>query len=187
MRGRLLKFLKDRTATDSQTSRTCGVLFLVISLTIVLPPVVIDLLMGGKALNIMAYILTGRETGIGLDLLGPVLVTFFLPATIASIMGVTLLLGTFERRRCGKLLLWYFGFSVFMLVWPLLPIPWTALGIGQTYAMWLGRFSWTAMMGLTFMEGWAIFPHALAIVTLWSLLLFIGWSTLVQSGEEALE
>ena len=41
-------------------------------------------------------------------------------------------------------------------------------------------------MGLTFMEGWAVIPHVLAIVVLWSLSLFIGWSTLVQRGEGAL-
>jgi len=174
VRSQLNKFLKERTATDAQTCRTCGTLFLVLSLTIVLPPVVIDFLMGGKALNAMAYILTGREYGVMLDLLGPVLVIFFLPAIIAMILGVVALLGAHDRLRCGKLLLWYVGFSIFMLVWPILPIPWTAMGIGQTYASWLGRFSWTAIMGLTFMEGLAVIPHVLAIVVLWSLALAIG-------------
>ena len=70
MRSRLLMFLKERTATDAQACRACGILLLAFSLTIVLPPVVIDLLMGGKALNIMANILAGKERGVGLDLHG---------------------------------------------------------------------------------------------------------------------
>ena len=181
MRSRLLMFLKERTATDSQACRTCGMLLLALSLTVLLPPVVIDLLIGGKALNIIAHILTGRETGIGLDLLGPVLVIFFLPAIIAAILGVGLLLGTIDRRRCGKLLLWYVGFSIFMLVWPFFPIPWTAMGIGQTYASWLGRFSWTAMLGLTYMESGAVFLHVPVILLLWCLLLYVGWG-LVKRG-----
>ena len=176
MGSRLLKFLKERAATDGQACRTSGTLLLAASLTIVLPPVVIDFLMGGKALNIIAYILTGREYGVGLDLLGPVLVIFFLPAIVAIALAVALLLGTHDRRRCGKLLLWYAGFSIFMLLWPLLPIPWTAMGIDRTYASWLGRFSWTALMGLTFMEGWAVFLHVPVIVLLWCWSLFLGWS-----------
>lgn len=143
----------------------------------------IDLLRGGKALNIIAYILTGREHGVGLDVLGPVLVIFFAPAIIGTILGLVLLLGTFDRRRCGKLMLWYVGFSIFMLVWPLLPIPWTAMGIGQTYASWLGRFSWTAMMGLMFMEEWAVFLHFPAIILLWGLSLFIGWHAMAKHDQ----
>lgn len=174
MGGRLFKLLQERMATDGQACRTCSLLLLVLSLTILLPPVVIDLLIGGKALNAMAYILTGREFGVALGLFGPVLVAFFLPAIIAAILGMTLLFGTFDRRRCGKLLLWYVGFSVLMLVWPLLPIPWKAMGVSNAFVSRLDSFSWTAMMGLTAMEGWAVIPHVLAIVVLWSLTLTLG-------------
>ena len=181
MRSRLLMFLKERTATDAQACRACGILLLACSLTIVLPPVVIDLLMGGKALNIMANILAGKERGVGLDLLGPVLVIFFLPAIIAAILSVVLLLGTFDRSRRGKLLLWYVGFSIFMLVWPLLPIPWKAMGVEPTHAMRLGEFSWMAMLGLTVMESGAVFLHVPVIFLFWSVLLFVGWSSIRQT------
>ncbi len=167
--------IQERMATDAQTCRTCGILLLALSLTIVLPPVVIDLLRGGKALRIIGHILTGKEYGVGLDVLGPVLVIFFLPAIIAAILGVVLLLGTFDRRLCGKLLLWFVGFSIFMLVWPLLPIPWKAMGIEPTYALRLGEFSWTAMLGLTVMESGAVFLHVPMIILFWGLLLFVGW------------
>jgi hypothetical protein len=150
------------------------VLLIALSLTIVLPPVVINLLMGGKALNLVGYLLTGYGDGVLIDVLGPMLVTFFLPAIIAAVVGAMLLIRTYDRRRCGKLLLWYVGFSIFMLLWPLLPIPWTAMGVPNAYASRLDSFSWSALYGLFLMEGWAVFLHVPAIVLLWSLALAIG-------------
>jgi hypothetical protein len=167
--------VKERTATDGQAPRTSGTLLIASSLTIVLPPLVIDSLTGGRALKKIAFILVGKGDGIAIDLLVPVLVTFLLPAIIAMISGAALLLGRHDRRTCGKMLLWYVGISVFMLLWPLLPIPWTAMGIGPTYASWLGRFSWTAMMGLTYMEQGVVFLHVPLIVLLWCVSLFLGW------------
>lgn len=186
MRGRLLHLLKERTATDGQACRTCAILLLALSLVIALPAIVIDLLMGGKALKMIGYILTREGDGIAINLLVPMLVTFLLPALIATVLGVALLLYRHDRRHCGKLLLWYVGFSIFMLLWPLLPIPWRAFGMNPAYASWLNEFSWAAIMGLTVMEGWAVFVHVPAIALLWCLSLFVGWNSIVQPGKERL-
>lgn len=183
MRSRLLMFLKERTATDAQACRTRGILLLALSLTIVLPPIVIDLLMGGKLLKKIADILTGKGAGITIDVLGPMLVTFLLPAIIAAVLGGTLLLGTHDRRLCGKLLLWYVGFAIFMLLWPLLPIPWKGMGVPNAYASRLDSFSWAALFGLFLMEGWAVFLHVPVIVLLWGLSIVIGWSAVVGSSK----
>lgn len=188
MSNRLFVLLKERAAIDSQPCRTVGGIFLALSLTAVLPPVVIDLLRGGKLLKKIADILTGKGAAIAIDALGPLLVTFLLPAVIAAILGGALLLGIWPRTRCrcGKLLLWHVGFSIFMLLWPLLPIPWRAFGMNPAFASWLDDFSWSALFGLFIMEGYAVFLHVPVIVLLWCLSLFLGWSTIVQHGKEGL-
>ena len=177
MRGWLFAILKEQTATG----RTCGLLFLALSSAIVLPPVVINVLMGGKMLKAIARLLTGYGPNVAIDVLGPMLVTFFLPAIIAAILGVVLLLGKHDRS-CGKLLLWYVGFSIFMLVWSLLPIPWKAMGVPNAYASRLDSFMWHALYGLFLMEGWVVFLHVPVIVLLWGLSLFVGWNAISQHG-----
>ncbi len=163
-----------------------GMLLLALSLIVVLPPVVINLLMGGKVLKMIGSLLTGRGPNVVIDVLGPMLVTFLLPAIVVAIVGVVLLLGKHDRRRCCKALFWCVGFSILMLAWPLLPIPWNAMGVPNAYASRLSSFSWSALHGLFLMEGWAVAPHVLVIVLLWCLALYFGGITIAQLKKEGL-
>jgi hypothetical protein len=149
-------------------------------LSTVLPPIVINLLLGGREIKWIAETLMGRETTIAHGLLGPMFITFLLPAIFAATLWAVLQLATSNqtRRHCGILLLSYVALSAIMLMWPLLPIPWQAIGLSGAAASRLEDFSWSALLGLFLMERWAVFPHALVLVVLWFESLFYGRRTL---------
>ena len=190
---RLHVLQETRTATDYQACRTSGLVFITWSLTIVVPAVLVNFLIDGRMLRRMLRLLVGIFSSKALDVSGvllPLLVNFFIPAIIAAIIGMWLLLWSLQLRRqigfsshgrlCGILLLAFAVVYASLFLVPLLPFPWRAMGFSTRMRTYPG-FS---LYLLYTMEGPVVIPHVLAIVVLWGLALFVGWSTIVQPGKE---
>ena len=163
----------------------CGKLLVAFSVTIVLPVLLVNLLIGGEALQRLLDSFRGKGLEVFIVIFSPMLINFFLPAIIAAILGAMMLIwsrrlrvdqasSTHVRRRCGYLMLGFLLISACVFLWPLLPIPWREFGFSNPEVSRLRDFTWHSLYGLFLMEGLFVVVHITAIFFLWCASLFFA-------------
>jgi len=168
------------TNTDYKACRTCGVLLVLLAVTIVLPPIIADVATGGRILHGILIDREERVTGtfslgryrstyllmlIGLFLAGGILAfSGAIKLKLAKTFRNDLASSTCVREQCGHLLLWLLISPVCIVLVPL---------------------TWGCLIVLFFMEGYFIIPHAFAVFFLWCVSLFFAFGMLSPQQEIA--
>jgi len=161
-----------------------------LAVTIILPVVLVNLLIGGKALQHLLDSFRGKGPEVFAVFFSPMLINFFLSAIIAASFGAIMLIwmliwsrsfridqdsSTYVRRRCGYLILGFLLISACAFLWPLLPVPWRVFGFTDQEVSRLRDFAWRSLYGLFLMEGLFVVVHVTAISFLWCLSLFFAF------------
>ncbi len=168
LKARARAILSKWTDTDCKAYRTCGFLLLLLTATIVLPPVLVQLANRGGFFRELWIVMTrersGPDSGWGNMMVGyalPGMMALFLVGVLGTLSGTLMLkwAGQLQdsttsplhiRRRCRYLL---FGLLA-LLILPLL------------FPRRIFEFSMFAPMGLYLMEGSLVIPHAMAVLPL---------------------